>query len=272
MSSPLPHESTPGQSPGERSFLWLQSAWPPVLTLLAGTALMELVVQVGLVERYILPPPTDIVRSLWLNRNDFLPAAGKTAIAAFLGFAASGLLGVLAAVLLASGGWVRRAFYPYAVFFQTVPIVAIAPLLVIYVGYGMNTVIAASFIVSFFPVLANALDGLLATDPGLRDLFRLYGAGRWATLWKLRLPAALPQIMTGLRVAAGLAVIGAIVGEFVGGDGGLGDTLDARKTSNAMDDVFALLLLAAGVGIAMFAAINFASRLALRHWYAGVKE
>src|SRR5213075_2138516 len=131
-------------------------------------------------------------------------------------FAGSALFGISIAVFLSSSRGIQRAFFPYAVFFQTVPIVAIAPLLVIWFGYGMRTVIASAFIVSIFPVIANTLTGLLSTDPALRDLFRLYGASPSATLWKLRLPAALPQILTGLRIAGGLAVIGAIVGEFIG--------------------------------------------------------
>ena len=111
----------------------------------------------------------------------------------------------------------QRAFYPYAVFFQTVPIIAIAPLLVIWFGYGMQTVIASAFVVSIFPVIANTLTGILSTDPALaRSVPALRGLTR-VTLFKLRFPAALPQILTGLRVAAGLAVIGAIVGEFIGG-------------------------------------------------------
>jgi NitT/TauT family transport system permease protein len=125
------------------------------------------------------------------------------------------------AVLLALGGWVQRAFYPYAVFFQTVPIIAIAPLLVIWFGLDIRAVIASAFIVSIFPVIASTLDGLLSVDPALRDLFRLYRAGPMAALFKLRLPFALPNILTGLRVGSGLAVIGAIAGEFITG-GGLG--------------------------------------------------
>ena len=124
----------------------------------------------------------------------------------FIGIAC-GILGVAIAVLLSSSRAVQKALYPYAVFFQTVPIVAIAPLLVIWFGYGLQTVIASSFIVSIFPVIANTLTGLISTEPALREMFQLYGASPTVTLFKLRFPAALPQIFTGLRVAAGLAVI-----------------------------------------------------------------
>src|SRR5205823_6857004 len=135
-----------------------------------------------------------------------------------------------------------------------------------WIGFGMPTVIASAFIVSVFPVIANAIDGLLSTDPALVDLFRLYGASRATSLWKLRLPFALPAIWTGLRIAGGLAVIGAIVGEFITG-GGLGSIIDASRTQQRVDKVFAVLLIASGLGIALFGLVNFFSRLTLRHWH-----
>ena len=170
-------------------------------------------------------------------------------------------------MLLSSSRAIQRSFYPYAVFFQTVPIIAIAPLLVIWFGYGMKTVIASAFIVSIFPVIANTLTGLLSTDPALRDLFRLYGASTGVTLVKLRFPAALPQILTGLRVASGLAVIGAIVGEFIGGQG-LGSVVDIARTQQRVDKVFAAVLLASVLGLALFGLINLISALTLRRWHA----
>jgi NitT/TauT family transport system permease protein len=166
-------------------------------------------------------------------------------------------------------GWARRALYPYAIFLQTVPIIAIAPLLVIWLGYD-RAAAASAFIVSVFPVIVNTLSGLLSTDPALRDLFRLYGAGRLMTLMKLRLPYALPSILSGLRIAAGLAVVGAIVGEFITGAGIGGDIIVARQQQR-VDKVFADLLLSALLGLALFFLINLASRLTLRHWHASEK-
>src|SRR5436190_1109330 len=144
---------------------------------------------------------------------------------------------------------------------------ALVPLLLIWFGYGMRTVIASAFLVSIFPVIANTLTGILSTDPALRDLFRLYGASGRATLFKLRFPAALPQILTGLRVAAGLAVIGAIVGEFIGGEG-LGSIVDVARTQQRVDKVFAAVLLASVLGLGLFGLINMISALTLRHWHA----
>jgi NitT/TauT family transport system permease protein len=131
----------------------------------------------------------------------------------------------------------------------------------------MKTVIASAFLVSIFPVIANTLTGIVSTDPALRDLFKLYGASTWATLFKLRFPAALPEILTGLRVAAGLAVIGAIVGEFIGGQG-LGSVVDVARTQQRVDKVFAAVLLASLLGLALFGLINLVSYVSLRRWHA----
>jgi NitT/TauT family transport system permease protein len=179
----------------------------------------------------------------------------------------STLAGIAVAVGLSSSKTIQNAFYPYAVFFQTVPIIAIAPLLVIWFGYGMRTVIASAFVVSIFPVIANTLSGILSTDPALLDLFRLYGASGRDTLFKLRFPAALPQIFTGLRIASGLAVIGAIVGEFIGGQG-LGSVVDVARTQQRVDKVFAAVLLASVLGLGLFGVINLVSTLTLQRWHA----
>jgi NitT/TauT family transport system permease protein len=156
----------------------------------------------------------------------------------------------LAAIALSLSELLRRAVLPFAIFFQTVPIIAIAPLLVIYFGFGLNTVVASATIVSIFPVLASALIALTSTPEGDLELFRLYRAGRWKTLWNLQLPAAYLGIYTGLRVAAGLAVIGAVVGEFVSG-GGLGSMIDSARTQQRIDIVFAAILLLSLIGLAL---------------------
>ena len=175
-------------------------------------------------------------------------------------------------IVLSSSRWVQQAFYPYAVFFQTVPIIAIAPMLVYWFGFGLKSVAVSAFIASVFPVIANTLAGLLSTDPALEDLFTLYGAGSIARLWKLRLPSALPSILTGLRIAAGLAVIGTVVGEFLVGVLGSREGLGVKVVSGIkygkIDKVFAAVLLASLLGLALFAAVNLASAVMLRRWHA----
>ena len=241
----------------------LEQALPPLASFVGATLLAELAIRVADVSPLLLPPPSAVARAAWEQGDTLLPALAATARSVGLGLAASASAGILVAVLLSSSRWVERAFYPYAIFFQIVPIVAIAPLLVIWFGYGARAVVAAAFIVSVFPVIANTLTGLLSVDPALRDLFRLYGAGRLATLGKLSLPWALPYVLTGLRIAAGLAVIGAIVGEFVGG-GGLGVVVLEAMRQQRTDLVFAAILYASGLGLALFAAVNLTSGLALR--------
>jgi NitT/TauT family transport system permease protein len=241
----------------------------PLLPLAVACAIAEVAVRRQWVPAYLVPAPSQVIK-VFAHDRDLWKATGETALASLAGFVLSAAVGLLIAIALSSSRWVQRMFYPYAVLFQTVPIIAIAPMLVIWVGYGLPTVVVSAFIVSVFPVIANAINGLLSTDPALVDLFRLYGASRPATLWKLRLPFALPAILTGLRIAGGLAVIGAIVGEFITG-GGLGGIIDASRTQQRIARVFAVLLLASGLGITLFGLVNFISRRALRNWHASEK-
>jgi NitT/TauT family transport system permease protein len=187
----------------------------------------------------------------------------------------SAILGVLVAVVLASSRVLERALYPYTVFLQTVPIVAVAPVLVQWFGAGFRAVAVSALIVSVFPVIANTLHGLRSVDPALRDLFRLYGAGRAATLIKLEVPAALPSVVTGLRVAAGLSVIGALVGEFVAGyaeDGaGLGITVLEANRQLRTDLLFAAVLSASLLGLFIFGSVNLFGYLVLRRWHPSEK-
>ncbi len=236
----------------------------PVVPLVVASVAAELAVRGGWVPGYLVPAPSQVVHTL-ATEHDLWRATGETAAASLAGFLLSATLGLSIAIVLSSARWILRTFYPYAVVFQTVPLIAIAPMLVIWIGFGMPTVITSAFIVSVFPVIANSIQGLLSTDPALLDLFRLYGASRAATLWKLRLPFALPSILTGLRVAGGLAVIGAIVGEFITG-GGLGGIIDASRTQQRVDRIFAVLLLASGLGISLFGTVELIGRRTLRHW------
>lgn len=246
---------------------FIKASVPALIPFLVAILAAEFAVRQGFIKSYLLPAPTAVLMTIIRDWQELLQATWKTSAGALFGFLLSTVAGVAIAVFLSSSRMIQRAFYPYAVFFQTVPIIAIAPLLVIWFGYGMRTVIASAFVVSIFPVIANTLTGILSTDPALRDLFRLYGASTPVTLFKLRFPAALPQILTGLRVAAGLAVIGAIVGEFIGGEG-LGSVVDVARTQQRVDKVFAAVFLASLLGLALFGLINLVSYLALRRWHS----
>jgi NitT/TauT family transport system permease protein len=245
---------------------------PPLVVFVAITLAAEWYLRWKDVPRYLMPRPTQVFEAAGDFAPTLLRALAKTAAAALIGFGASAVVGVVLAILLSSARIVRNAFYPYTIFFQTVPVVAIAPMLVIWFEAGLKSVAICAFIVSVFPVIANTLAGLLSTDPALRDLFRLYRAGAIATLFKLRLPFAAPNIITGLRIAAGLAVIGAIVGEFVAtelsGDAGVGVLVATYARYGRTERVFAAILAASLLGLAMLCAVNVAGYLLLRRWHA----
>ena len=249
--------------------------WPPLAVFIAATLGLELFVRGAHIAPYLLPAPSSVLAAILHRHDDLLASLAATAMASIIGFIASAIVGGSIAMVLAASALVRRAFFPYTVFFQTVPIIAIAPLLVIWFDFGMTAVAACAFIASVFPVIANTLAGFLSVDPNWRDLFRLYRAGRIATLIKLVLPAAIPQIVTGLRIASGLSVIGAIVGEFVAGSlsagGGLGVTVMVAKKSGHTDVIFAAVLLASLLGLSMFGAVQLAGYLLLRRWHASAQ-
>jgi NitT/TauT family transport system permease protein len=246
----------------------ISAVLPPVVVLLAAGAACEAWVRMRHVPEYLVPRPTAVVEAAWSRDGALLGSLGKTAAGATAGFLAALIVGTAFAVLLAWSRLVRRALGPYTVFFQTVPVVAIAPLLVVWFGAGIGSVSICAFIVSVFPVIANATAGMLGTDPALLDLFRLYGAGSVATMSKLRFPHALPQWFTGLRVAAGLSVVGAIVGEFsaaeLGENPGLGVVIMESARNGRTADVFAAVIASAGLGLAMLGAVAVARRVTLR--------
>ncbi len=244
---------------------------PPVVALGVLLALWEGITRGLGIPAWLLPPPSAIALAGMRDAEALGQGAIITGRAALLGFLMSAVGGVLIAVVLASSRLLERALYPYTIFLQTVPIVAIAPLLVLWFGPGMRAVTVSSFIVSLFPVIANTLTGLRSVEPPLRDLFRLYGAKRLATLWKLELPAALPQLVTGLRIASGLAVIGAIVGEFVAGfaeeGAGLGILVLTAYKQLRTDVLFAAVLAASVLGLLLFGAVNLFGYRLLRRWH-----
>ena len=240
---------------------------PPLITFVVVILGLQAATKLLHVPEWLLPPPSRVAASLINDRTELSEAVLRTGLSAVEGFAISAVTGFAIAVLLSSNRWIHRALYPYAIFFQTVPIIAIAPLLVIWFGQGPPTVIASAAIVSVFPVIANTLTGLTSTDPALLDLFRLYGGGWFATLTKLRIPAALPTVMTGMEIAAGLAVIGAIVGEFIGG-GGLGRVVGIAIRQQRTDKVFATVFFATLLGAGLVGVVTLLRRLVLRRWTA----
>jgi len=246
----------------------LPAALPPALTFVIAIVLWEVVVRALSVPRFLVPPPSAVLASTWSERAALASALFTTAQGAVLGFLLSASLGSTLGLAFSLSRWLERGLYPYALFLQTVPIVAVAPLLVLWFGPGLRAVSVSAFIVSVFPIIANTLAGLRSVDPRLSDLFRLYGANLGDTVLKLRLPTAVPSMMTGLKVASGLSVIGAIVGEFVAGfsegSAGLGITVLAAYRQLRTDLLFAAVLLASLLGLLLFALVSGLSALLLR--------
>lgn len=226
-----------------------------ILTFIFAVAFWELASHLELIPQYLFPSPTQVLESLYLNRSEFFTAFAQTLKGTVSGFLLSLILGTLIAMVFSLSAFLRKAILPFAVFFQTVPIIAVAPLLVIYFGFGLPTVIAASFIVSFFPIVANSLLGLESADPGAMDLFKLYGATSTEVLLKLKLPASYPLMYAGWKVSIGLAIIGTVAGEFVAG-GGLGAMIDAARTQQRIDLVFAALALLTVLGIGLMCTLR----------------
>jgi NitT/TauT family transport system permease protein len=239
----------------------------PLLLLIAIFALLEIGSRTGMIPLYILPSPSSLFETFFTERFELSSAFGQTMLSAALALVAASAIGLTLGFLLSVSPLIHRAFMPYITFFQTVPIVAIAPLLVIWFGYGRSTVVASGIIVCIFPIIANTMLGFSATEPAALDLFKIYRSSSWQTLRRLRIPSALPQILGGLRIASGLAVVGTIVGEFIAG-GGLGALVDSARTQQRIDLVFCAVLLAAILGGILVSAISILEYFFLSPWHS----
>ena len=247
----------------------------PVLVGLMFLIGWEAAVRFFEVKHYVLPGPLLIVETLlsdWRTLFGSLLSTLQTTIAAFL-LAAFGGLGI--AVVFARSKWIEASLFPYAVILQVTPVVAIAPLIIIWVKDIEASLVVCAWIVAFFPVVANTTLGLNSADHNLLELFELYGASRKQILWQLRLPAAMPYYLSSLRIAGGLALIGAVVAEFVAGTGGTESGLAYRILESGyrlnIPRMFAALFLISLAGIAIFAALTWLQNAALRHWHESAR-
>lgn len=242
---------------------WLVDKYPAWIFLALLLSAWEWVVAQEWVASYLLPSPTQIFHTTVELWPDIYAATLSTAHSIAWGLGLSMVSGVALALLFFAIPLARRAILPFCIFFQTVPIISIAPLLVIWFGFGQPTVQASAFIVSLFPILANTLTGLQETDPHLKELFRLYRPSPWQLIVKLQIPSAIPYILTGIKISAGLAVIGAIVGEFIAG-GGLGSLIDAARTQQRVDLVFSGVVMSSVLALLLVFIIEVVSRVLLR--------
>lgn len=244
---------------------------PPIALFLLVILSWHIVVRFGHIESYLLPSPLAVARVAWTKRAELFGALTLTAACALCGFAASLVVGTLIAVAFSFSRVIKASGYPYAIFLQTVPIVAIAPLIVVWCGYGFQSVALIAFIISLFPIITNATTGLTNVDRDLVDLFELHNASRWQVLFKLRLPSAVPYLVTGARISSGMAVIGAIVGEFFAGYGatryGLGYVIMQATNQLKTNELFAAVIASTALGMAVFTIVNIVGATVLSRWY-----
>ncbi|MGI5292650.1 ABC transporter permease [Nonomuraea polychroma] len=226
--------------------------------------------------RFLLPPPDAVVRVGFFdsdNRAELLDGLLLSAQVALLGLTIAALIGIVCAVAMAQATWLEESLHPYFVILQTIPILALVPLFGFWFGFGFFTRVIVCVLISLFPIVANTLFGLRSVDESFHDLFTLQQSGRWARLWKLQLPAALPHILTGLRISAGLSVIGAVVGDFFFRQGrpGIGTLIDLYRSRLQSEQLFAAVGLASLLGLAVFLVFGFVTRR-VTSWHTSARD
>lgn len=251
---------------------------PPLIVFVLVIALWYAVTYVLLTpdRRFLLPPPDAVVRVGLLdpvNRAELLAGLLLSGQVALLGLAIAAATGVGCAIAMARASWLERSLHPYLVILQTIPILALVPLFGFWFGFGFFTRVLVCALIALFPIVTNTLFGLRSVEEAHHDLFTLARAGWAARLWKLQLPAALPHILTGLRVSAGLSVIGAVVGDFFfrQGEPGLGTLIDLYRSRLQSEQLFAAVALASLLGLAVFLGFGALARRATS-WHTAARD
>jgi NitT/TauT family transport system permease protein len=243
----------------------------PIAMLLLAIAIWQTYVVLSGTPKYILPSPFDVIGALWTDWPTLLPSLWTTLIITFEALALALVGGVGLAIILVQSKWIELALFPFAVILQVTPVVAIAPLLLIYAPNTQTALLIVAFLVAFFPILSNMVSGLKSVDHNLLNLFDLYGAGRWQQLIYLKIPASMPYFLTGLRIGGGLALIAAVVAEFAAGSAGAGSGLAFRILESGyrlnIPRMFAALILLTLTGVAIFGITSLISWLVLHRWH-----
>ena len=240
----------------------------PALALLAALVLLwQWYASQPTVDAQILPTPMAVWNVLVSQRDILWQHTLVTFQETVVGFAVALAAGVLCGALIDFSPWLRRAIYPLLVASQTIPIIILAPLLVLWFGFGLLSKSIVVLLVCFFPIVVALADGLRSADPDLIRLFRAFGAGRWRIFWSVRLPGALPTLFSGVRIAIAYSVIGAIFGEYVGSTAGLGFYMQLKQHSFATAGVLAAIVVTALLSVALFASVAVVERLALPWYY-----
>lgn len=243
----------------------------PLLVGVLVLSMWQLTVMAFEVPKYLVPSPVDIAHSLVADFSSLFNALLMTLKVTFLAFAIAVVLGVAASLLFVQSKWIEISLFPYAVLMQVTPVVAIAPLIIIWVNDTTWALTICAVIVAIFPIISNTTLGLRSVDPNLLSMFRMYRTSRWQELMRLRIPSALPYFFGGLRISSGLALIGAVVAEFVAGTGGAKAGLAYMILQSGYNlqipKMFAALILITLTGILLFALMVWMSDRALRNWH-----
>ncbi|WP_353148490.1 ABC transporter permease [Pollutimonas bauzanensis] len=246
--------------------LWKSSRIWSLMLLLAVLVVWEWAATAFAWSDLVLPAPSTVARSLWrgLYSGYFWPHIAQTTLEVIAGLALGGIFGFACGLLLGESAFGRRVFMPYVVASQVMPKLALAPLLTVWLGFGTLPMVVITALVCFFPLLESTMTGIGQTDLSRRELFRMLGATRWQTLWRLHVPTGLPVILAGLRMAVVLALVGAVVGEFIGGSQGLGALIIAAQGSMDTPLMFAVLTLITLEGLLLYLAAVWVQKRLLR--------
>jgi NitT/TauT family transport system permease protein len=271
----VPQSPVPGQAPSSSRGRRAASAIVPPLIALGcflGLAYLFSYVLLSPGRRFLMPPPHEVISHSFLRSSSLheqLHATWDTLKVSFTGLVIAFVLGALIAIVMSQAKALERALYPYAVIVQVTPILAIVPLIALWFGYDFTSRVVVCVLISIFPIITNTLFGLLRVEANLHDLFTLHRASRFERLVKLQLPHAIPDIFVGLRIAAGLSVVGAIVGEFFFRQGtpGIGRLLDTYRAYLQTDLLMGALFWAVFLGILSFSLIGFLGNRLTRNWY-----
>lgn len=248
------------------STVW-STVWRPLTLVAVLVAAWWAVTEFGLVEPYILPSPADTWRTAADNSAYLLQHTWVTTYETVVGFAIAALIGEAVALVMIYSRGVERTMYPLILFAQVIPKIAIAPLFIVWLGFGTSPKILVAVLMAFFPIVISGMAGLRSVDPEILELTSTMGASSWKTFVKVRFPASLPQLMSGLKIAATLAVTGAVVGEFVGANEGLGYVILQANGNIDTAMLFAALIIMSLLGIILFAIIEIAEQF-LIPWHA----
>ena len=246
---------------------WWANSWHPIVFGIAVVAIWWLVTELGWVKPYIIPSPVDTWEAFAQNSQYLAVNTWVTTYETLVGFLIAVVVGVFVAVTMVYSQGLEKTLYPVILFAQVIPKIAIAPLFVVWLGFGMTPKILVAVLMAFFPVVISGLAGLRTVDPEILELASTMGAGKFRTFLKIRLPAALPELLSGLKVAATLAVTGAVVGEFVGANEGLGYVILQANGNLDTAMLFAALIIMSLMGVILFMLIQLAEKF-LIPWHA----